>query len=281
MPAEERLVFQNGLHDLQTRKNRANLVGDQAEVKAIDTQIQRADPIFRRLQADITQAESMGLQLPAVQAARSAANRATSRNNLKQLALAMHNHESVYNYLPRFAIFSKEGKPLLSWRVALLPYLEQTLLYRKFKLDEPWDSPHNKALLKYMPMVYIPPEDAPSSEPYTTHYQVFVGVGGRIGPLFEPNARFQVRMGGGCPDGNSGTLLMVEAATAVPWTKPEDLAFNPEEPPPRIGGLYKDGIAAAFADGSVRFLTRDLDDETILALITRNGGEPIEWTKLR
>jgi hypothetical protein len=74
---------------------------------------------------------------------------------------------------------------------------------------------------------------------------------------------------------------MVEAATAVPWTKPEDLAFNPEKPPPRIGGLYKDGIAAAFADGSVRFLTRDLDDETILALITRNGGEPIEWTKLR
>jgi Protein kinase domain/Protein of unknown function (DUF1559) len=281
LPAEEMLVFQNGLHDLQTRKNRASLRADEAEIKALDTQIQRAEPLLRRLQAELNQVELMGLQVPAVQAARTAANRARSTNNLKQLSLAMHNHNSVYNYLPRHAIYSKDGKPLLSWRVALLPYLEQMPLYRKFKLDEPWDSPHNKPLLKYMPLVYIPPEDVPSSELYTTHYQVYVGVGGPIGPLFEPTSRFQVRMGGGCPDGSSGTLLIVEAASAVPWTKPQDLDFDPSKPPPRVGGLYKDGVAAAFADGSVRFLTRDLDDETILALITRNGGEPVEWTKLK
>jgi serine/threonine protein kinase len=281
LPAEERLVFQNGLHDLQARKNRASLRTDEAESKVLDAQIQRAEPLLRRLQAELNQGELLGLQLPAVQAARTAANRAKSTNNLKQLALAMHNHNSVYNYLPRHAIYSKDGKPLLSWRVALLPYLEQMPLYRKFKLEEPWDSPHNQALLKYMPLVYIPPEDAPSGEPYTTHYQVFVGVGGPIGPLFEPKSGFQVRMAGGCPDGSSGTLLIVEAASAVPWTKPQDLDFDPSKPPPRVAGLYKDGLAAAFADGSVRFLTRDLDDETILALITRNGGEPVEWTKLK
>src|SRR5262249_31943352 len=137
----------------------------------------------------------------------------------------------------RHAIYSKDGKPLLSWRVAVLPYLEQVPLYRKFKLDEPWDSPHNKALLKYMPPSFISPEEQPSSEPYTTDYQVFVGNSGPVGPVFEPGAQFQMRLGSGIPDGNSSTFLVVEASPAVPWTKPEDLAYAPAHPPQAGGSL--------------------------------------------
>ena len=144
LPSEEKLIFQNGLHDLQVRKNRASLQGNEAEGKAVEAQLMRAEPLLRRLQAELNQGELLGMQLPAVQAARSAAKRATSTNNLKQLSLAMHNYANVHRYFPRQAIYSKDGKPLLSWRVALLPYLEQMPLYNKFKLDEPWDSPHNR-----------------------------------------------------------------------------------------------------------------------------------------
>jgi hypothetical protein len=223
----------------------------------------------------------MGLQLPAVNAVRSSANKTRSQNNVKQLSLAMHNYANSHRFLPPHAIYSKDGKPLLSWRVALLPYLEQTLLYRKFKLDEPWDSPNNKALLKYMPPSFIPPEERRTSEPYTTYYQVFVGTNRPVGPIFEPSPKHRVSFAGGIPDGNSGTLIIVEGGSAVPWTKPEDIVYDADKPLPKLGGLFPDGFAAAFADGSVRFLTRDLDEEMIRALITRNGGEPIEWTKLR
>jgi hypothetical protein len=281
MPAEERLVFQNGLHDLEVRKNRASLQGDEAEVKAVAEQVRRAEPILRRLQSELSQGQLMGLDLPGVSSVRTSANKMKSQNNLKQLSLAMHNYANSSGYLPRHAIYGKDGKPLLSWRVAVLPYLEQGPLHRKFKLDEPWDSPHNKALLKYMPPSFISPEEQPSSEPYTTYYQVFIGNNGPVGPMFEPGAQFQVRLGSGIPDGSSSTFLVVEAGTAVPWTKPEDLTYDPAQPLPKLGGLYKDGFAAAFVDGSVRFFMRDVDEETVRAFITRNGGEPVEWTKIK
>jgi hypothetical protein len=90
-----------------------------------------------------------------------------------------------------------------------------------------------------------------------------------------------MRIPGGCLDRNSGTFLIVEGGTAVPWTKPEDIPYDSDQPLPRLGGVFKHGFPADFGDGSVRFLTRDLDQEMIRALITRNGGEPVEWTKLK
>src|SRR4249919_3311122 len=102
----------------------------------------------------------IALLLPAVQAAREAARRAQCVNNLKQIGLAMHNYHDVKNGLPPSAIVDKQGKPLLSWRVAILPYIEQQPLYDKFKLDEPWDSPNNKDLIQYMPSIYMCPSRA-------------------------------------------------------------------------------------------------------------------------
>src|SRR5882672_4340583 len=72
---------------------------------------------------------------------------ATASNDLKQLALAMHNYHSAYGQLPPAAVRDKNGKLLLSWRVLILPYIEQDNLFKEFKLEEPWDSDHNKKLI--------------------------------------------------------------------------------------------------------------------------------------
>jgi len=99
--------------------------------------------------------QQLNAMLPAVESAREAARRAQCTNNLKQIALAMHEYHDMNNTFPAPAIADKQGKPLLSWRVAILPYLDQKPLYSKFKLDEPWDGPNNKALLKEMPSTYV------------------------------------------------------------------------------------------------------------------------------
>ncbi len=102
------------------------------------------------------------LLLPAVQAAREAARRAQCVNNLKQIGLALHNYHDTTNGFPAAAITSKDGKPLLSWRVAILPYIEQQELYNQFHLNEPWDSPHNKTLIARMPVAYNCPSRIPA-----------------------------------------------------------------------------------------------------------------------
>src|SRR5262245_59728137 len=82
------------------------------------------------------------------------AHRRTSQNNLKMVRLAMHNFHDAMGRFPAATAYAKNGKPLLSWRVAILPYIEEDALYRQFKLDEPWDSPHNKKLIAKMPKIY-------------------------------------------------------------------------------------------------------------------------------
>jgi hypothetical protein len=199
---------------------------------------------------------------------REAAQRMQSQNNLKQLALAMHNYEAVYQKLPPPAIYSKDGKPLLSWRVAVLPFIEQDNLYKQFKLDEPWDSEHNKKLLDKMPDTLRAPSGTAVTPAGSTHYQVFVG----------PGAAFESKQGQRITDftdGTSNTLLIVEAAEAVPWTKPADLTYDPKKPLPKLGGLFKHGFNAVLADASARFIKKGIDEKTLRALITRNGGELI------
>ncbi|HYT94720.1 MAG TPA: DUF1559 domain-containing protein [Gemmataceae bacterium] len=211
----------------------------------------------------------------------SARERAISQNNLKQIGLAMHNYHDAYRCLPANAIYSKDGKPLLSWRVAILPYIEQNVLYQQFKLDEPWDSPHNKALLQHMPPQYAPVREGPG-EPFCTYYQVFTG----------PNTPFPDVPPQGGPfgarglrltefrDGTSNTLLAAEAGEAVPWTKPADIAISPVQPLPKLGGQWRSGCNVLMADGSVRWVDlRRVSEPTLRALITPSGGEvvPPDW----
>jgi RNA polymerase sigma factor (sigma-70 family) len=172
-------------------------------------------------------------------------------------------------------VIGKDSKALLSWRVEILPFLGEAEgeLYKQFHLDEPWDSPHNKKLLPRMPRVYAPP-GATAREPYSTFYQVFVG----------PHAAFEQHLGMRVPadftDGMSQTLLIVEAGSAVPWTKPEDLPFA-ADPLPELGGLFPSLFNAAFADGSVWPLSKKLDADTLRRLIQRDDGQPVDLYRLR
>jgi RNA polymerase sigma-70 factor (ECF subfamily) len=203
----------------------------------------------------------------AIKKAQEARNRALSVNNLKQIGLALHNYHNDFERFPAAAIYDNNGKPVLSWRVAILPYIEQTALYRQFKLDEPWDSEHNKKLLAQMPKIYAP-VGVKTKEPHMTFYQVFTGKD----TVFEgtQGARFADIV-----DGTSNTIVAVEAAEAVPWTKPDDLPYAEDKPVPKLGGLFADGYNVLFADGFVRFMKNTLDENILRLLITRNDGRVI------
>jgi Protein of unknown function (DUF1559) len=214
-------------------------------------------------------ATAIALVLPALQASREGARRAQCLKNLKQIGAGFQAYYTAKKTFPQAAITDRLGKPLLSWRVAILPYIGHVALYSKFKRNEPWDSQHNKALLKEMPSTYgcLSRSDA---EPYSTNYQVFSGKGA----MFEKRQDISLF---GVTDEKSSTLLVVEAKQGVPWTKPADLTFDPAVPPSLYGaGSSHPGVFdALFLDGSVRFIKLVVDPKMFRALITRHAGEEI------
>jgi hypothetical protein len=188
--------------------------------------------------------------------------------NLKLITVAMYNYSDVHRSLPPPAIYSKDGKPLLSWRVAILPYIEEERLYKQFRLDEPWDSSNNFALLKEMPDLFNDYPQTPR-QPYTTTFRVFVGPGA----AFEGPCGISLK---DFPDGTSKTLLIVEAAEAVLWTKPAELAYGPESALPPLGGRFPNFVMVGLADASIMTLDRKTSEERVRAAITRNGGEQVK-----
>ncbi|MHC5543656.1 DUF1559 family PulG-like putative transporter, partial [Singulisphaera rosea] len=253
--------------------------------------------------------------------------------NLKRIGLALHNYHDANGHFPPSAIVDKNGRPLLSWRVAILPFLElegegvkgSEGLYKQFRLDEPWDSPHNKALLPKMPAPYRWPsmkvgsdvreiaavrrafgqdvdamrrtEDERSraieryhrqtgkmasaeyekkkrelrelTDANATFYRALVGKGAAFED--ERGVRFQE-----LTDGVAKTMMVAEAETPVPWTKPEELACSPDSAPPRLGAPLHDGFAVLFADGRVQYVDKRIDVDSLRAMITRNGGETVD-----
>jgi hypothetical protein len=196
-----------------------------------------------------------------------AAARARSQNNLKQLGLALHNYHDTYNVFPAAAICDKKGKPLLSWRVAILPYVEQDNLYKEFKLDEPWDSEHNKKLIDKMPKLYALPYT--EGRPGETHYRVFVG-NGAVFDMVQGTRITQIT------DGTSNTLLAFEASEATPWTKPDEIEFDPTKPLHKHFRFEKDTVCnILMGDGSVRAVSKTITDDILKLLIQKDDGMPV------
>ena len=208
---------------------------------------------------------AVGVTLPAVQAARAAARRVQGLNNIKNIALAFLNYESARGKFPT-NIYDDEGKALLSWRVRLLPYLEQNALYDQFHLDEPWDSPHNMPLADTMVQVFASPEGPASGK---TRYLALAGEE----TVFPGNEELSFR---DITDGSSNTIMLVEAsrAAAVPWTQPKDIEFDAKKP---FSGLESPQgmFSVAFTDGSCQSLGQFIGEETMRAYATRAGGERI------
>jgi hypothetical protein len=160
--------------------------------------------------------------------------RSAAAGQLNAIDASMRHYYAGHGRLPAAAIHGKDGRPLLSWRVAMLPILDQQALYDRFKLDEPWYSTHNRALLAEMPSVYAAPH-RPDAVPPTTVYQVFVGPGTPFdpagAPLRLPDTDF--------PQLVQEVFLIVEAAQAVPWTKPEDLPYAVDQALPPLGSVMR------------------------------------------
>ncbi|QJW92691.1 DUF1559 family PulG-like putative transporter [Frigoriglobus tundricola] len=212
--------------------------------------------------------------VPAAQKLRGSAAQIQSANNLKQIGLAIHNYHDATGSLPQ-DIVDKKGKPLLSWRVSLLPYLEQANLYNQFKLDEPWDSDNNKQWSQAMVKVFLSPEAKLPEKPEwgMTSYR---GISGP-GAVFEKGMRLTIL---NVTDGTSNTIGVIETDELVPWAKPSDYPFDPKKPLPKIvpvGG--KATFLAAFVDGSVHSVKVSTPEKTLKALFTRAGGEVIDLDK--
>ncbi|MDY0165876.1 MAG: DUF1559 domain-containing protein [Thermoguttaceae bacterium] len=206
----------------------------------------------------------IALLLPAVQAAREAARRAQCINNMKQIGLALHNYHDAYRCFPPAFIPDEDGRPMHSWRVLILPFLEEQPLYEQYRFDEPWDSPHNRALADLMPSIYRCPSDR-IDDRVTTSYAMVVGPNAfSTGPGARRVDEFA--------DGLSFTLAVVEMVGAgINWMEPRDWdTTGPDGPQSYHPGVFN----VLHADGSVRSMAEQIDAEVLKALITLDGGEP-------
>lgn len=218
--------------------------------------------------------------LGALTEARGAAQRMNSANNLKQIMIAMHSWADTYGgSFPPPVIYGKDGKGTVphSWRVALLPYLEQQALYDQYNFDEPWDSPANKEVLAKMPAVFR----HPSEDPKSTDASYFVlrperlvadtPVGGLLTAFSkQAGVRFADIL-----DGTSNTMAVVEAKRGIPWTKPEDIVYDPAFAKPAIDSYTKEGFQAGFCDGAVKFISNKVEPKTLQLLIMPQDGNPV------
>jgi hypothetical protein len=198
-----------------------------------------------------------------------------SANNLRILSIAMHRYHNANGTFPPAQSprdWLNPKPPKVSWRVWILRDMGRDDLFNMYQFNEPWDGPHNLGLLQMMPEVYELPGDT-AAPPGHTYYQVFVS-----SPSASPHALFSPTQGVrivDIKDGAENTLMIVEAATPVPWTKPDDITFDPNGPLPPIGKHFNGGCNAIFADGTVHFLPGNLPPATLRALITRDGGETV------
>lgn len=210
-----------------------------------------------------------GLLLPAIESARATARITQSMNNLRQILLAMHLYNDEHSNFPPAVTYeelpngTKIGR---SWRVEILPYLGEEELYKQYKQLEPWDSDANKAVLAKMPAVFRSPSDEAESK--NTAYFALTGQS----TMFHNNQ--------GCilhnvTDGTANTIAVVDAKRDIPWTKPEDIAYDPSKPLPKLGGQHWGGFLVGFADGHVEAMSEDIDEQTLRLLIEKADGKAI------
>jgi hypothetical protein len=218
----------------------------------------------------------LGLLLPSFSPARQASQRIRCMNNLKSIGLALHNYYDTYGSFPPPYLPDKEGRPMHSWRVLILPYLDQQALYEAYDFDEPWDGPNNRKLAESMPVCYACPAHDPATlAPGHTCYHAVTG-GETAWSEDQP------RIFKDFPDGTSHTILVLEGSHDIPWMAPIDadlekgiglLSSAPRNAPHRIEDFFvvkRLSRNVCLADGSTDSLDMPLDRELAQALLIRN-----------
>jgi prepilin-type processing-associated H-X9-DG protein len=214
--------------------------------------------------------------LPMRSTGRGAARRAVCSNNLKQIVLALHNYHDVHGCFPPAYIADENGRPMHSWRVLILPYLENPDFYNQYRFDERWDGPNNRKLAKIRMAVFNCPSD--HEEPSTmTSYVVVVGPD-TAWPGSKPTNLDDFA------DGPSNTILVVEVKNSgIHWMEPRDLHVVQMAPGvnPKAGqgvsSNHSGGANVAIVDGSVEFLPEDTSADVLRALLTIDSGEKVDW----
>jgi prepilin-type N-terminal cleavage/methylation domain-containing protein len=213
----------------------------------------------------------LGLLLPAIHRTRVAASRASDLWHLKQLALAAASYHDQEKHYPPAYLVDAAGRPLHSWRVVLLPYLEHGPLHNQCNLAEPWDGPNNRKLAAPMPRVYAF-HDHHGPAVTTANYLAVVGPE----TAWPGHRRLSLK---DVTDGTSQTILVVENLGAeVPWMEPRDLSFAhmsfTGNDPAGVSSWYVDPAVATLG-GSVFRLGKGVARAALRALLTASGGEQL------
>jgi prepilin-type processing-associated H-X9-DG protein len=193
---------------------------------------------------------------------RGAANRVKSQNTLKQLGLAVHMYNDTFQTFPSPNIGAQPGQQELSWRVAMLPYIEEQGAYSQFDQGAAWDSPRNQPLSRAMPQFYAHPEQDLATRSQMTHYQAVVGPTA----FFERDKPHHIA---DCKRGLTNTIMIVEAGEPVIWSKPQDVNYSDSQPLPKLG-VSSSGFNVLFADGHVQFFPKGTDEKVIRELVKRD-----------
>jgi hypothetical protein len=214
--------------------------------------------------------------MPTCALPREAVHRSQCKNNLKQIGLALHNYHDKFGCFPPAFVADENGRPLHSWRVLILPFLDQSPLYNKYRFDEPWDGPNNSKLADTILPVYNCPSDdhsGTSSFSMTTNYVAIVG-GETAWPESGATAFRDIR------DGTSNTLLVVEVANSgIHWIEPRDLHVVQMAPSINaksgqgISSRHTGGAHGLIADGSVRYIRDILSAKDLRAWLTAHAGD--------
>jgi hypothetical protein len=220
--------------------------------------------------------------------------RATCRQGLNYIAQAFLNYHQANGCFPPAYIADKNGKPMHSWRVLILPYLDQDPLYKAYDFMGPWDGANNRKLLTSRPWMFAcrSDQDADDSRADQTSYVAVVG----------PNAAWRGEKSRKLgpvdfPGGPGHTIMVVEVANSgIPWMEPRDVSLDTlgvaggkspaltvssnHHPDDEFFFTYDRGCGAhvATADGSVHYLPTRLRRSKWEKVSRQAGATPAEAT---
>lgn len=226
---------------------------------------------------------------PSLRSVKERRDRQACMSNLQRIAKALNEYAAVHSTYPSPVVYGPKGRPLYSWRVLILPYLDEEVLYSRFKLDEPWDSLANSSFVPLCPNVYISPgSDSGTGFVAESNYVLVTG----RGTLFPPTGPLGPDDIADLPN---RTLLVVETSNyARGWTEPSDIDINKmagqiggqtigsmSGDPTSIGGSHKGGATVAFADEQPGWLPEDIAPAAVQAMVSPAGGEPVNTEAFR